>query len=446
MSATVIRFQEDDTGNVKFYLESPPGIAEGRKLFTLTSRADDAEFQFGQPVLQIGAAGAKLRDDLLRHVGIKSELGAWLGTDDKTYRPIHLELESLAADNLPWEALVDGKGLFLALDKNCPVARVLAAERQDKLKREVVFIPPLRIACVLGAWWEDGGAAEQQEEWASFEKALGTAAAAALQLEVCVFGCDPALKDRVNATTRAGVNVQWQPIVGNAADLLASIRAFKPNMLHVYAHGVADDQPFVAVSNVADVGAGEDGSILLGAKEIRQEGDPDDNVWAISLNACETAAISKQARSLASQLVRFGFPAVIGMREPVKANEARLVTQHFYEAAFEALNGVQVGEQRSVEWAEFLQRVRLHLAGNTINAKTSKRWLLPMLYARTDPFVIKRGKADLPEAETTRLKAELETVKKGRDEAMQLPLSTGLKLAMKAEFDARIKQIEVQLV
>jgi hypothetical protein len=107
---------------------------------------------------------------------------------------------------------------------------------------------------------------------------------------------------------------------------------------------------------------------------------------------------------------------------------------------------VPVGEQRSVEWAEFLQRVRLHLAGNTINAKTSKRWLLPMLYARTDPFVIKRGKADLPEAEATRLKAELETLKKRRDEAMQLPLSTDLKLAMKAEFDARIKQIEVQLV
>jgi hypothetical protein len=446
MSATVIRFQEDDDGTVKFYLESPRGIADGIKLFTLKSRPDDEEFQFGQAALQIAAAGAKLRDDLLRHVGIKSELGAWLGADDKAYRPIHLELESLAADNLPWEALVDGKGLFLAFDKNCPVARVLAAERQDKLKKEVIFTPPLRVACVLGAWWEDGGAAEQQEEWACFEKALGTADAAELQVEVCVLGCDPGLKDRVNATTRAGVNVRWQPIVGNAADLLESIRAFRPNMLHVFAHGVADDQPFVAVNTVADADAGEQGSILLGAKEIRQEGDPEDNIWVISLNSCETAVLRKQARNLASQLVRFGFPAVIGMREPVKASEARLVTRHFYEASFEALNAVPIGDQRSVEWGAFLQRVRLHLAGNTINAQTSKRWLLPVLYARTDPFIIKRGKVDLPEAEMVRLKAELETLKKRRDEAMQLPLSGKMKLDMKAEFDAQITKIEVQIV
>ena len=343
MSKTVIRFQEDSAGNVQFYLEWPPGVVDGKKLFTLKSRAGDAEFQFGQPAPAVATAGAKLRDDLLGHAGIKMTLEAWLGMADRAYQPLHLELESAAADQLPWEALVDGKGSFLALDKNSPVARVLSAERQDKLKKEVLFTAPLRIACVLGAWWEDGGAAEQAQEWESLKAALAAPDAAALKVDVCVYGCDPTLEAQVKATALPGVNVQWEPIVGNAPTLLKRIRAFRPHMLHLYAHGIADDQPYVAVSTVADAEAGQDASVLLGAKEVRQEGDPDDNIWVIALNSCETAAISKDARNLASQLVRFGFPAVIGMREPVKTVEARIVTQHFYEAAFEALNSVPIG-------------------------------------------------------------------------------------------------------
>jgi CHAT domain len=446
MSKTVIRFQEDNAGNVQFYLEWPPGIAEGKRLFTLKSRAGDAEFQFGELAPEIAKAGMKLRDDLLGHAGIKVKLEAWLGMDDKAYQPLHLELESAAADRLPWEALVDGKGSFLALDKNSPVARVLSAEREEKPKREVLFSPPLRIACVLGAWWEDGGAKEQEQEWDKLKAALTVPDAAALRIDLHVYGCDPNLKARVEATALPGVSVQWEPIVGNAPTLLNRIRAFRPHMLHLYAHGMADDQPYLAVSTVADAEGGEDASIQIGAREIRQEADPEQNIWVIALNSCETAAITRDARSLASQLVRFGFPAVIGMREPVKTADARVVTQHFYEAAFEALNSVPIGGRCDVEWAQFLQRVRLHLAGSTIKAQQSKSWLIPILYARTDPFAIIRGQRDLPPAERTRLQTELDILKKKREEAMQLPLSEEIKLSMKAEFDARIQGIEAQLV
>lgn len=446
MNATVIRFQEDNAGTVSFYLERPLGIVGGRKLFRLTSRPEDAEFQFADAAPKIHQAGKKLRDDLLQHSGINLELGAWLGAAVKSYRPIHLELESLAADNLPWEALVDHLGDFLALDQKCPVARVLAAERQDSPNKDAVFLPPLRIACVLGAWWDNGGTLEQRNEWTSFAKALATAEAAELTIDVRVFGCDQKLENEVNASSRPGVKVTWQPIVGNAADFLATIRSFKPNMLHIFAHGVADEQPFVAISNVADVDAGQGSSILLGAKEIRQEGDPDENIWAISLNCCETALITKQARSLAAQLVRFGFPAVLGMRETVATLQARLVTEHFFKAAFKRLKNLQPGQPQSVEWACFLQGVRMQLAGGTINAQTTKQWLVPILYARTDPFTITRGRAGIAVADAVRLKAELEALKKQREEAMQLPLSPELKIAMMAEFDQRIQQIEAQIV
>jgi hypothetical protein len=107
---------------------------------------------------------------------------------------------------------------------------------------------------------------------------------------------------------------------------------------------------------------------------------------------------------------------------------------------------VPIGQQLNVDWASFVRRVRWQLAGGAANARNTKQWLLPMLYARSDPFIIKRGNANLPEKEVERLKAELAVLKKQRDEAMQLPLPPEIKLAMKAEFDARIQQIEVQIV
>jgi hypothetical protein len=135
-----------------------------------------------------------------------------------------------------------------------------------------------------------------------------------------VFGCDPALMI-VNATTHAGVNVQWQPIVGSTADLLGSIRAFKPNMLHVYAHGVADYRPSLPSATSPMRTRAKTGP-SAGRQGDPPEGDPDDNICHHSLNACETAAISKQARSLACSWCA-SLPAVIGMRS-CRANEARL--------------------------------------------------------------------------------------------------------------------------
>lgn len=447
MTKTVIRFQEDEGGTVHFFLESPAGIADGRKLFALKSLPNDAEFQFGAAAPAIGKAGAKLRDDLLAHTGIKASLHGWLGLANKPLHALHLQIECPGADQLPWEALVDSNGDFLALDANSPVARVLTADRQEQSKKEVIFIPPLRIACILGAWWGAGGAKEQADEWASLAAAIATHAAGQLKLDVHVFGCDLQLKAIVEAQpVPPGVTVSWRPIVGDAPTFLKAIRELRPHMLHLFAHGTADEQAFVQVSTVANVAAGEDGSILIGARDLRQEGDPDENIWVIALNACDSAAVSRDARNLATQLVRFGFPAVIGMREPVKTSEARLVSQHFYTAAFEALQELPIAGRREVEWSLFLRRVRLHLAGSAITAQSSARWLLPILYARTEPFTIIRGNAQLPDAERIRLQAELSELKKQRDTAMQFPLSDDVKLKMKADFDAKIGQIEAQLV
>jgi hypothetical protein len=453
MPATVIRFQEDDDGGaVRFYLERPPGIANGKKLGKLKSRPDDADFQLTGEPPQLVKAGQRLREDLLGHGGIKAFLGPWLAQRDRPYQALYFQVDECpVADRLPWEALVDANNAFLALDTKCPIARVLSAEQQDRLATEVLFAPPLRLACVLGAWWEDGGGPEQQAEWRSVRDALASPGAAQLGVNVLVLGCDTALAAEVKATALPGVTVEWQPITGNSLDLLEQVRRFEPHIVHLYAHGVAGDPPYLEISNVADVDEGTAGTIQVSARQVRQDADPHARVWAVMLNACESSATGAMARDvsgLASDLVRYGFPAALGMRETVSTSEARTVARHFYEAAFRALAEIPPGETRPVEWGDFLRRVRLHLAGNEIKAATTKRWLLPVLYSRAEPFAVTRAAktvAGLGAAERRQLTALREELIRQRDLALAMPISEDLKAQARAEFDAKIADVEARL-
>ncbi|MDM0122585.1 CHAT domain-containing protein [Variovorax arabinosiphilus] len=448
MSRTLIRFQEDEEGKVSFHLEEPRGVANGGRLVKLKSLPSDTEFLMPLPSPDVRKAGMRLRDDLLSHEAVKSVLGAWLDMADRPLQSLHLQIDTSPAEALPWESLVDTQGDFLALDANAPIARVLPPDQvQGAVKREVVFTPPLRITCVLGAWWDDGGAREQALEWGSLEAAIRSPEAQNLGVSVSVFGCDPDLKAAIEtANFPPNVSVTWAPIVGNALALLKRIRDSRPHLLHLFAHGSGEEVPLLRISTVADVEAGKGGSIELNARDFRQEGDPNESVWAIALNACNSASMSSDAKNLANRLVRWGFPAVIGMREPVTTVEAREMSQHFYAAAFETLASLPISARHEVEWARFLQRVRVHIAGGSAAACNTKRWLVPLLYARTEPFTIIRGQGALSDETRRRLQGEVEQLKKERDAAMQHPLSDLLKAQMRAEFDAQIQHLEAQLV
>lgn len=447
MSRTIIRFQDADDGGIYFCLQSPGGGANAAKLSRLKCKPQDKEFLFAdQPAIR--AAGVALRDSLLLHNGVSGRLGAWLSTLDKDYLSLQLQLESAAADQLPWEALVDSNESFLALDTQSPLTRVLPADRQDRVRKEFPFTPPLRIACVLGAWWgQAGGSAEQAAEWRSLKEGLA-AAAVTLPVVVRVYSCDATLEADVKAAALGGVTIEWCPITGNALTLLEDIGNFHPHILHLYAHGTSGDQQYLSISTIADVAADNpNASILLSAKDIRQEADRDEYIWMIALNCCDSASSTTDGRHFAWQLIKFGFPAVIAMREPVKTSEARIVSRYFYEAALEALEQIPVGARKNVEWADFLQRVRLHLAGDSIRAAQSKRWLIPVLYARTDPFQIIRCKPDLSETERVRLRAEREEIIKHRESTLQSPgISADLKAELRASFDKKIAEIDAKLV
>ena len=144
--------------------------------------------------------------------------------------------------------------------------------------------------------------------------------------------------------------------------------------------------------------------------------------------------------------MKFGFPAVIAMREPVKTTETRIVSRFFYEAAVKAVEAIPVGVRKDVEWASFLQRVRLELAGGNANAGQCKRWLIPVLYARTDPFQILRCKPDVDENERIRIRAQREELVKQRDTNLQSSMPNDVKEQVRKVFDMKIAEIDAQLI
>ena len=133
------------------------------------------------------------------------------------------------------------------------------------------------------------------------------------------------------------------------------------------------------------------------------------------------------------------------MREPVKTTETRIVSRFFYEAAVRALQEIPIGGRKDVEWASFLQRVRLELAGGNALAAQNKRWLIPVLYARTDPFQIFRCKPDVDENERVRLRAQREELVKQRDATLQTSMPADVKEQIRQVFDQKISEIDAQL-
>jgi hypothetical protein len=445
----VITFEEDeDTNEVGFNLERSQ---YKQKRLSIKSGDPDLELLSGNNI-NVRKAGEKLRDALLQHTGINDHLSGWLSDQNRAYKAFHLNVKSLSVDKFPWEALVDKRGIFLSLDGSASITRVLAAEQDMIPTRQALFIPPLRIACILGAWWENDGISLQEQEWSSLQKAFQTEAAQELGLDILVLGCYSTLKERVeNASIGKKIKITWKPITESGFN--EDILTFKPHILHIYGHGMPGEYPYVAIRTVANVDESAEPTVCLTSQSIRQNLDLNENTWVVALNCCDTAAPGAQAESvgnLARELVGYGFPAVTGMRAAVKTGEARLLTEHFYQAVFDALNKLAPGTEKEVEWADFMLKVRLALAGDLVKAAKSSRWLLPVLYARLEPFSIQRNKE--PTNTSKRRGKKREALQFERDELskqlegiMQSAISDEDKGEIKKIFDKRIQDIDKQL-
>ncbi|QPK65363.1 CHAT domain-containing protein [Methylomonas sp. LL1] len=452
-SRTVIWIQETDQNKPQMCLLEPQTHPEARmgKQLKFKAKQPFQNWKQGDSVSgPVQKAGSQLYQCLTSHKAIEYELGVASVTTNGNKHPIYFYLDPPEIDELPWETLYDVKMGFLALDARWPIARLKIPLAQIKLEYE--FSPPLRMLAVLSA---PGGNSVAQvparEEWDSIYEALQ---AANLEFKLRVFVCEESLKQHIDSLNDARVKVDY---VIDKYELTQGIVNFAPHLLHFFCHGTADKLPYLQIGNRADWEVERDGSIILEANELRQTADPNQNVWLVTLNCCESAMQAKDARNLASALVSAGFPSAVGMREPVASIHAHAFCKLFYRGVLELINTAQVGGvPTTIEWASALWKARQKLLDNcaprkvpaTEAAPNCREWTIPVLYTRREPFLLRRAQKSNGMTLPQRLGrlAELDELKRQRDEFAARPdVDPGIRQKILNEFENEIRRIEDEL-
>jgi hypothetical protein len=192
--------------------------------------------------------------------------------------------------------------------------------------------------------------------------------------------------------------------VPDQAGLFDQIGTFEPHLVHFFCHGKASAPPFIQAGNRIDFKRNQPGSVTLEATQLRQRADPNENIWLVTLDCCETALgggdNTSRSRPFASSLVLEGIPAVIGMREPLDQAVATRFCGLFYTRFLSDLRKGMLAARSSgtpfeIQWASALFAARQELCVFkdptrvfSKVAETAKDWTIPVLYTRPEPFSI----------------------------------------------------------
>ena len=400
---TVVLIQEYPPGNHIFSLESPKGYAGAGIPRALRSLPGEFPFQDmhtgdGSPN-RVMEAGQKLFEDLAAHPAVKSAISEALRELEGGCSPIYLRLDDVTtAEDLPWEAVFYSESKeFLALDPRWPIARVRAAKVADP-RIEYNFELPLRITAVLSAaGGTENARAPAAPQWKEMYDTIrqNLAAPNAMPVELTVLVGEESLRDEIT-----NLQMPWIRcgLIADRDSLLQTIKDSRPHLLHFFCHGTADEIPHLKIGSFTDWEAERDGTIAITGEVLRRSADPNQEIWLVTLNCCESAKQTRDARGLASRLVEAGFPAVIGMREIIDVDVAHKFCKWFYPALLDLIAQAEAdGPNRDIEWAQAVTVVREKLAnasGKGIPpqqaAKDCKMWTIPALYTRREPFLLKR--------------------------------------------------------
>lgn len=400
---TVVRIQELD-GNATFSLESPPTYKLASRPCPLLSKPDKPPFcDLLNAVTSanfVRAAGRKLFDDLIQHSAVGEAMTQALRQTFEGCSPIHVRMDddvSVAAD-LPWEAICNSDGDFLALDNRWPVVRVRRATKTIDPPLQFDFEPPLRITVVLSAAGDTSAtrvpsAPQWNAIWGAVQQGLARPNPLPIQLTVLVG--EEALRDQIVALNQPWIKCDF---IADSDTLLKTIRESQPKILHFFCHGTSEETPHLLIGTRLDWEAEQAGSIAITAEELRGQADPEKEIWLVTLNCCESATQARDGRRLATSLVEAGFPAALGMRESIDVQLAHSICDSFYPALLDLIDKAAAGGPNlDLEWGQALCQVRYKIAKDCAKgitaqqaARDCKTWTIPALYARIEPFILKR--------------------------------------------------------
>jgi hypothetical protein len=361
-------------------LDEPLHITGARVLHPLTCPSDDVMTQFSGAAPNVEQVGSQLLEALMEHPAIRDALTAVLASRDPY--PIYLRMSAPAAAEYPWESLFDANGgCFLALESQWPIARI--ADYSAAQKDERSFAPPLRVLAVLSAVGVDA-----IHEWNSLHDAL-TADELDVRIRVVVgqHTVQRAIADAAAKDTRISA-----VLLEDSDILMHEIEDFDPHVLHLFCHGSAEPTAQLELGTPGDHAAVVSSIIIEPTKM-----PVGFSSWLAVLNCCEGAAGERGVGTLADKLVTAGYPAVIGMREPIASTDANLFSLHFYRELLRKLKAeLAPGGEVEIEWAASLQRPREALRDKYTPAlrppqaaAQHRDWTFPVLYVRPEPLRIR---------------------------------------------------------
>ena len=387
----VSTFQEDDgPDRLVVYLERPPLPGRGTRRFGSTF----ADFPLTGLPQAVRQAGETLYARLAEHQEFSTALIQAMAIAGSGRCPlfVHLDVEG-EADRIPWEILCAPGGIFLGLEPRWSVARVVDSAVPSP--GTVAFQPPLRIAALLSCL--DVPAAE---EWAALIEAVDQSP---IPVEILALVGEPHLEQQIADEQRPGVQVFGIPGPEDDEALRTLVRTFKPHILHFFSHGSILSGAHLELATQADwISEATVSSLFLEPNQVAALGDPVERPWLAVLNCCQGATAEGEIHSLASDLVYTGgFPAVVGMREPIASDDASQFTERFYPALFEAVGRIAGGASGTLDWSGLLvgpRRGLIQRQGGLFSAAAAERheWTLPVLYLRPEEFQVVSAPPPIP--------------------------------------------------
>lgn len=352
--------------------------------------------------------------------------------------PIYVDDRSELAQSLPWEALCDGSGTFLALTDGLQLGRIVGSLQSEAPRRKLD--PPLRVLAVLAA---AGGAAGEtaEKELQALDKALS---AKGLDFRLRVIGCDDAVKAAIAA--KNDPRFTFEPLV-SAETIVEAVETFRPHILHLFCHGFHQPAPRLELATRSDQELGEGrGSVVLELPDFRRMLQRWADVWLVVLNCCLGAAPGEQLQPLARQMVLEGYPAAVGMSEPIDRRDAHLFAEAFHASLLRYLTkAVKKPPPVPLDWPALLVEPRQKLARQHQPALSAagltKPWTLPVLYVTRQPFELTKVLAPPDPVRAAEIQSELDLLETARADLVTRP---GLE-AVLAQVDQRIETLRKEL-
>jgi hypothetical protein len=383
MSRTIIEVHPTNADCTTFavWLFAPPS-AEGELSMPFPYSATDPipmAFHGGSgAVTEIGEYIVKA---LFQHDHVKQAIEALLLSASGSPQQLLVRIAE-GTETMPWETMFTA-GSFLALNPRTSIARMsLQAEGATCWD----FQPPLRILAIL--------AADNVDATSEWTELLNSLESAPFAVSVKALVAQDELKTRI-ASTKSRIVSAEADFVPPGRQVLEVIKAYRPNILHFFCHGLMRGGSFLQIgTRLSHIDAGA--PVLLTDADLREAKSAE--MWLATLNCCRGAQAADGAASLVFKLMAAGIPAVAGMREPVSETDANLFTGGFYRALMGALGPIaaQPGQEVEVDWPAMMYEPRMDLCeahrGNApcpIAALTSREWTLPVMYLRLSSFLLR---------------------------------------------------------